>query len=47
LDQEDLQETVVVTLLKEKEILKKKLDEIISMRGKRGTNYENQLECFY
>lgn len=23
----------------------KKIDEIISMRGKRGINYQNQLEC--
>jgi hypothetical protein len=34
----------VATPLKEEEIFKK-LDEIISMRGKRGINYQNQLEC--
>jgi hypothetical protein len=37
------QESTVVTLMNE-EILKK-LDEIISIRGKHGINYQNQLEC--
>jgi len=38
------QESTVVTLMNEEEILKK-LDEIISIRGKHGINYQNQLEC--
>ncbi len=46
LNQEGLQETAMVAFLKEEDILKK-LDKIISMRGKRGTNYDNQLDCFY
>jgi len=29
----------------EKKKFKKKINEIISMRGKRGINYQNQLEC--
>jgi hypothetical protein len=39
----DIDPSSVSILLNEEEI-SKKLDEIISMRGKRGINYENQLE---